>query len=193
MPGGQKTLTVNNGHLWPAWPASQARGGGNYTTLIFMVWVHGESFQVNMSVITSPTRGYRCAVTPSASVHPVSWRFVAVILLAKPHFVGTCLTRVERWACGLYHCSLRGGGGVGVRDVSCGTTKGGRCAHKTFQKVLDSIAVSVVNGAKAAQVNFSSNNESVINLSTPRRCNVLLVSQWTWMSKLMQWTKYTMN
>lgn len=32
-------------------------------------------------------------------------------------------------------------GGLGVRDVSCSITKGGRCGHKTFQKMLDSIAI----------------------------------------------------
>ena len=34
-----------------------------------------------------------------------------------------------------------GGRVVGVRDVSCNITKGGRCGDKTFQKMLDSITI----------------------------------------------------
>lgn len=68
--------------------------------------------------------------------------------LLMPHFFGTCLTRGERWACGRYHCSHGAGGAtVGVRDVSCNITKGGRCRDKKkknpCQKMLDSVAIRV--------------------------------------------------
>lgn len=97
-------------------------------------------------------------------------------------FLGTCLTRGSSGPAGgtIVH-TVRGGWGgcvVVVRDVSCNITKGGRRGDKTFQKMLDSIAICL-RMSKAAQNNFSGNNESVIHLSPPPQVHLLLVSQWT--------------
>lgn len=79
-----------------------------------------------------------------------------------PHFWERAWLVRERWA-RAEPLFTSGGGVQGVRDASCSITKGGRCRDKTRWKMLDSVTIRWWMIKKAAQNNFSSNNETVVH------------------------------
>lgn len=164
--------------------------GSSLVALIFVFSFIFRPPSSNCQWLYSLVKFYRCTGTFSGDhllfFSGVSTRQWFNVTHDATFFLGTCLTRGSSGPAGgtIVHTERGGGCVVVVRDVSCNITKGGRCGDKTFQKMLDSIAICL-RMSKAAQNNFSGNNESVILLSPPPQVHLLLVSQWTWISQLV--------